>query len=155
MNSNFRYSLQIQDFSLDSEYSQLREQHPNAGAIVTFSGLVRDLSKEHETVSSIELSTYLEMTEKQIQSIGNNVMQHFNIDGLTIIHRHGVLKPRDQIVMVGVASKHRNEAFSAAEMAMDFLKSQTAFWKKEIAPNSERWVEPTQADIESLKKWEK
>ena len=155
MNSNFHCSLQTHDFSLDAEYTRLRKQYPATGAITTFTGLVRDLSKNHQPIRSIELSTYPAMTMKQMQAIGNNVIQRFNIDGLTIIHRHGTLKPSDQIVFVGVASKHRNEAFSAAEMAMDFLKSQTAFWKKEVAPETEHWIEPTQADIESLKKWQK
>lgn len=156
MNAHFYYSLQTDDFNLDAEYTRLREQHSSTGAIVTFTGLVRDLSKSSQTVHAIELSTYPAMTQQQIQTIGNTVNQRFNIDGLSIIHRHGTLKPDDQIVFVGVASKHRQDAFSAAAMTMDFLKSQTAFWKKEITTDgAEHWVEPTQDDVQSLTKWQK
>lgn len=155
MPNNFHYSLQSHNFCLNTEYTKLREQQPSTGAIVTFTGLVRDFSKEQTPVIAVELSTYPTMTKTQLHAIGKDVMQRFTIDGLRIIHRYGTLKPSDQIVFVGVASKHRKEAFSAAQMTMDFLKSQTAFWKKEIASDNESWIEPSQDDIESLKQWQK
>lgn len=153
--SNNCIALQTSDFTIDEEYTRLRQQHPNAGAIVMFSGLVREFSNDQQTVNAIELSCYPKMTYQQIQSIGDAAMQRFEIDGFRIIHRHGVLAAHDQIVFVGVASKHRKEAFAAADMMMDFLKSQTAFWKKEITEKGEKWIEPTAADIQSLDGWVK
>ena len=151
----FNASLQSNDFSVADQYSSLKKTCPAAGAIVTFTGLVRDVAKSKASVSSIELSVYASMTKTQIQQVGLTAFDHFELDGVDIIHRHGKLKPTEQIVFVGVASKHRSEAFSAAEMIMDQLKSTVAFWKKEhYTDGSEsQWIEPTEDDNNALKKW--
>lgn len=156
-NRYFQAILQEKDFSVDQQYCTLKHACHHSGAIVTFTGLVRDLAKSNSNVASIELSIYEAMTQKQLQHIGNEVFTHFDIDGLDIIHRHGTLTPAEQIVYVGVASKHRSDAFSAAQMTMDYLKSKVAFWKKEhYTDNSKsRWIEPNQNDHNALKQWSK
>ena len=158
----FHYALQRTDFSADEQHASLRKACPRAGAIVTFTGLVRDSINQASpdkkgNIQSIELDTYESMSKKQMQQIGETAFKSFDIHGLTIIHRFGSLKPEDQIVFVGTASKHRLDAFAAAEMTMDFLKSKIAFWKKEIYLDStpSRWIEPTPADHTALKKWQK
>ena len=155
--NNFTYSLQEDDFSLAEEYQKLRHTCPSSGAIVTFTGLVRDFSKNGMPVDAIELSVYLSMTQKQLEAIGQDVIHRFNIDSLCIIHRFGKLKPQEQIVYVGVASQHRPDAFAAAEMSMDFLKSRVAFWKKEQYTNNKRhqWIEPSASDIDAVNRWDK
>ena len=153
--SYFNASLQRDDFSIDGRYSNLKKSCPNSGAIVTFTGLVRDVAKSNNSVSSIELSIYAAMTNAQIQQVGLDAFKHFQLDGVDIIHRHGKLAPTEQIVFVGVASKHRSEAFSATQMIMDQLKSTVAFWKKEHYTNGSesQWIEPSKEDKNALQKW--
>ncbi len=151
----FSHALQTDDFSIDEQYRLLQSACPESGAIVTFTGLVRDISKFDKTVESIELQTYPAMTEKQIKRIGEDVSSRFDIDGISIIHRHGKLAPTEKIVYVGAASKHRAEAFAAAQMAMDFLKSKVAFWKKEHYHDGSdaTWIEPTANDHQAVDAW--
>jgi len=99
-------ALQTQDFSVDQQYSTLRNSCLNAGAIVTFTGLVRDLAKTNKSVECIELSIYEAMSKMQLHQIGTDVFNHFDLDGVDIIHRHGKLKPTEQIVYIGVARNH-------------------------------------------------
>ena len=157
-NCFFHYSLQQEAFSIAKQYDLLQSKCIHSGAIVTFSGLVRDMAKsDNHIVNCIELSIYQSMVEKQIQHIGKMIFNSFDIDGLNIVHRYGKLKPTENIVYVGVASKHRNEAFSAAQMAMDHLKSDVAFWKKEHYENDSesKWIEPRKSDFQALAKWQK
>ena len=151
----FNAALQTDDFSLDQQYSILKNACPNAGAIVTFTGLVRDVAKTNASVALIELSAYPAMTKAQMHQVGLSVFDHFELDGVNIIHRYGKLKPTEQIVFVGVASKHRSDSFSAAQMIMDQLKSSVAFWKKEHYTDGceSQWIEPTEDDKTALKKW--
>lgn len=151
----FHHVLQYEDFSIDEQYRQLQSSCPEAGAIVTFTGLVRDMSKVNTTVQCIELHTYPAMATQQIKQIGLDVFARFNIDGISIIHRHGKLRPTEQIVYVGVASKHRAEAFLAAQMTMDFLKSKVAFWKKEhyLDHSEAKWIEPSMDDQNAINSW--
>ena len=92
-----------------------------------------------------------------MEELGLEVLKRFKIEGLDIIHRYGKLTPLDQIVYVGVAGKHRNEAYLASQMTMDFLKTKVAFWKKEhyLDNTDPRWIEPSPLDIESLQNWSK
>ena len=133
-------NIQKTDFSVDKEYQTLKEQNQQCGAIVTFTGLVRDSVNEDSNenpVSHIELQHYPQMTESHIETLANNVLEKFSVDAITIIHRVGKLSINEQIVFVGVAGKHRNQAFLACEMLMDYLKSQTPFWKKEVSIDGE------------------
>jgi len=149
------HALQEKDFSHEEQYRQLQSACPESGAIVTFSGLVRDVSKNNNAVECIELQCYQAMTSQQIEQIAHATCSNFDIDGISIIHRFGKLKPTEQIVFVGAASKHRLEAFSAAQMAMDFLKSKVAFWKKEFYQDQSpaKWIEPTLRDQTAIDDW--
>lgn len=152
-------SLQTQDFDLAEEYQLLRSRHPSAGAIVTFSGLVRDFCKQGKNVSEIELSTYNALALKQIEDLAERAINRFDIHGITIIHRYGRLAPSEQIVFVGVTSAHRAESFAAAEMLMDYLKSTVAFWKREHLlsdndnTNLTQWVNVLPDDLKALERW--
>lgn len=153
--------LQADDFNQKIEYDLLRQNNPDAGAIVCFVGLVREWASKHDNqsakrVQTIDLSIYPRMTQKSVDTIATQTAQRFDIQQLQIIHRYGQLGAGEQIVYVGVAGRHRNQAFSAAEMAMDKLKSEAVFWKKEHYTDTqdERWIEPTQADRQSLSRWD-
>ena len=129
-----------QDFDMNEELERLRAGRHDIGAIVSFLGTVRDIHNG-ETVLSMELEHYPEMTENVLRDIADEARKRWDVLGVTIIHRVGKLKPSDQIVLIAVASGHRGEAFSACEYIIDTLKTRAPFWKKEETPNGVRWIE--------------
>lgn len=126
---------------------------PGAGAVVTFTGLVRELGHDG-ALSSLELEHYPGMTEKALQAIGAEATERWKLLGATIIHRVGPLHPNEPIVFVGAASAHRQEAFAAAEYMMDYLKTRAPFWKKETGVNGDScWVEAKSSDDDRARRW--
>ena len=101
----------------------------------------------------MELEHYPGMTEKAIEAMIDAAHQRFNVHGVRVIHRVGVLQPQDQIVLVAVTSAHRGEAFQACEFLMDYLKTQAPFWKKEQTPDGARWVDARVSDDAALARW--
>lgn len=145
-------SVQAQDFNQQVEYDRLKCK-TSIGAIVTFTGLVRDIN-HGQSVSDLSLEHYPGMTEKYLVDIVKQAQQRWNIIESTVIHRVGQLAISDQIVFVGVASQHRGDAFAACEFIMDFLKTQAPFWKKETMTNGEtKWVDAREQDHKALSKW--
>ncbi|MDN2663201.1 molybdopterin synthase catalytic subunit MoaE [Psychromonas sp. 14N.309.X.WAT.B.A12] len=145
-------SVQEQDFNQQVEYERLRCQS-SIGAIVTFTGLVRDINDGH-TVSDLSLEHYPGMTEKCLVDIVEKAKVRWNIIASTVIHRVGHLTINDQIVFVGIASQHRGDAFAACEFIMDYLKTEAPFWKKETMEGGEtKWVDARESDQKTLSKW--
>jgi molybdopterin synthase catalytic subunit len=144
--------VQTEDFDVSHELKQLRQHSNGVGAIVSFLGLVRDLS-EGALINTLTLDYYPGMTEKALVSIANQAKARWDIMDTLIIHRVGELHVTDQIVLVAVTSAHRHEAFQACEFVMDYLKTQAPFWKKEQTDLGEHWVEAKQIDDEALKRW--
>ncbi len=146
--------MQTTDFNLQAEHDKLREKS-SVGAVVTFSGLVRDINQGKE-VSSLTLEHYPGMTEKSLTKIVEQAKSRWNIIDCTVIHRIGELKLSDQIVFVGIASLHRQDAFAACEFIMDYLKTEAPFWKKESTTDNESyWVDAREGDLKALNKWSK
>jgi molybdopterin synthase catalytic subunit len=145
-------TIQQADFDLGAELAALREGDPQVGAVASFIGTVRDRN-DGSPVSAMELEHYPGMTERAIESMIDEARRRFDIRGVRVIHRVGALKPRDQIVLVAVASAHRHDAFQACEFLMDYLKTQAPFWKKETTPHGARWVDARQADDAALARW--
>lgn len=144
--------IQTQDFDLSTEVAQLRAANPMVGAVVSFIGTVRDMN-DGANVAEMELEHYPGMTEKALEKIVAQAKARWNIYEALVIHRVGPLKPLDQIVLVGVTSAHRGEAFAACEFIMDYLKTEAPFWKKEQTPQGARWVDARVADDTALAKW--
>lgn len=145
-------SVQEHDFNQQIEYDRLKMQ-TSIGAIVTFTGLVRDIN-QGRMVSDLALEHYPGMTEKCLIDIVEQAKRRWNIIASTVIHRVGQLTISDQIVFVGVASEHRGDAFAACEFIMDYLKTEAPFWKKEIMGNGKvEWVDAREADQKALSKW--
>ena len=143
--------VQSQDFSLAEEYLWLRSH--KVGAISLFSGLVREIEKTQES-QSLELEHYPGMTEAQLSAIVNQALARWQIQAALVIHRYGTLKPEEQIVLVGIGSAHRKDAFTACEFIMDYLKTDAPFWKKETIGSSTQWVQSKSSDAERRKRWE-
>lgn len=117
-------------------------------------GKVRDLNLG-DAVSGLYLEHYPAMTEKALWEIVEQAKQRWDILRVAVVHRVGLLHTGDEIVLVGVSSAHRSEAYQANEFIMDFLKSKAPFWKKEQTDKGERWVEPRAVDQQALERWEK
>lgn len=151
---NFPFiKVQKEDFDLSTEIKNLRSGYKDIGAIVSFVGTVRDLN-EGDDISVLELEHYPCMTEKALEFIRLEAHVRWNLQSSLIIHRIGKMQPCDQIVLVAVTSRHREEAFHAAHFIMDYLKTNAPFWKKETFPNGEtRWVDSRMSDKEAEKKW--
>lgn len=152
-------SVQAEDFDLAQVYQSLRQQASDPGAIVTFTGLVREIyDQDAETSSSVTrlfLEHYPGMTEKCLEEIAEQAQERWPLQALCIIHRVGELQPADQIVLVGTASAHRHAAFEAAQFMMDYLKSRAPFWKKQQGEQGGEWVESRNSDSEAIARWQK
>ena len=147
-----RVSIQTEDFNLGAQVEALRQNDKRVGAICTFTGTVRDRN-DGLNVSSMELEHYPGMTEKAIEAMVDEAHKRFDIYGVRVVHRVGLLHPLDQVVMVAVTSAHRAESFKACEFLMDYLKTQAPFWKKEQTPEGARWVDARVTDDAALAKW--
>ncbi len=139
-------------FDPGAELSAFEKNASGAGAVVSFTGKVRDAAGS-DGVKALCLEHYPGVTERSIQEIENKARERWKIDETLIIHRVGELAPGDPIVMVCVASAHRREAFEAADFLMDYLKTEAMFWKKEIRDSGEVWIEPRNADYKDAARW--
>ena len=139
-----KIAIQQQDFDLGVEVKAI-SGNPKIGAVASFIGLVRDVA--------MTLEHYPGMTERAIAKIVDEAKGRWQVMDCTVIHRHGALKPNDQIVLVAVASAHRGDAFAACEFIMDYLKTQAPFWKKEQTAEGARWVEAKDSDDKAAERW--
>ena len=147
-----RVSVRHADFDLSAEVAALRAGDGGVGAVVAFVGTVRDHSAGQD-ISRMELEHYPGMTEAAIETMIDAAHQRFDIRATRVVHRIGVLRPADQIVLVAVTSAHRGQAFQACEFLMDYLKTQAPFWKKEGTAEGARWVDARNSDDAALQRW--
>ncbi|MGB5427672.1 MAG: molybdenum cofactor biosynthesis protein MoaE [Gammaproteobacteria bacterium] len=133
--------VQTEDFDAGAELERLRNTNKGrAGAVVSFTGLVRDLNAG-DTVMQMTLEHYPGMTEKALANIEQAANERWKLTATLIIHRVGPLSPNDSIVFVAAASRHRKQAFRACEYMIDTLKTGAPLWKKETLSDRTRWVE--------------
>lgn len=136
----------------EAEVAALTQGRADIGAVVTFTGLCRD---EGGQLSGLELEHYPGMAEEEITRIAREAMQRWPLAGVVAIHRHGLIRPGEVIVLVAAASAHRQAAFAGADFVMDFLKSRAPFWKKEhhIDGRAGAWVDAKDSDEAALARW--
>lgn len=142
--------IQTESFDAGAELNAFTDTVAGAGAVVSFTGVVRDV---HGGLVSMEIEHYPGMTEKAIAAIVSEAQSRWDLAGALVIHRHGRLSAGDQIMMVATASRHRVDAFQAAEFLMDYLKSRAPFWKKEMTQSGDGWVEARDEDEAALDRW--
>ncbi|MHA1164457.1 MAG: molybdopterin synthase catalytic subunit MoaE [Alphaproteobacteria bacterium] len=145
--------VQQKDFDIGAEIERLRAGRTDIGAIVTFTGTVRDTVKGAPMIK-MTLEHYPGMTEKELERIEAEANTRWPLQASLIIHRFGAMKPGENIVLVITASPHRQAAFEAAEFLMDFLKTNAPFWKKEDGANGGDWVDARESDDDALKRWD-
>ena len=143
--------IQTEDFSIGELYDWLKSKDASSGAVVTFTGIVREHVETQ--MQHMFLEHYPGMTERALEKIVEQARERWQLGNIVVIHRVGRLSLNDNIVFVGVASGHRVNAFEAAQFIMDYLKKDAPFWKKEINAESEAWVEQKSSDLDAANKW--
>jgi len=144
--------VQESDFDIGEEVRSLTAGRTDIGAIVTFTGTVRDTTPDGK-ITSMTLEHYPGMTEGELERIESEARKRWPLQASLIVHRHGTLRPGDNIVLVVTASAHRHAAFEAAAFLMDYLKTSAPFWKKESAADGERWVAASDSDDSAAGRW--
>jgi len=147
-----RVRVQTEDFDIGRELDALTRGRKDVGGLASFVGLVRDANDGH-AIGGMTLEHYPGMTEKALEDICAQAHARWDLIDTLVIHRVGTLVPGDRIVLVGVASAHRGEAFEACEFIMDYLKTRAPFWKKEDTASGPRWVEARASDDTASERW--
>lgn len=145
--------IQREDFDIGAEMAALTSGKTNIGAVVSFAGLCRD---ESGRLAALELEHYPGMAEAEIARVAAEAAERWPLSGLVAIHRYGLIRPGEQIVLVIAASSHRREAFEAADFLMDYLKTRAPFWKREHLADGTLggWVEAKADDDDAAQRWE-
>ena len=144
--------VQAEDFDMGRELEALTRGRADVGALASFVGLVRD-ANDGSPIAGMTLEHYPGMTEKALEEICREAHARWDLLDTLVIHRVGPLVPGDRIVLVGVSSGHRGEAFAACEFIMDYLKTRAPFWKREETPEGPRWVEARASDDDAAGRW--
>ena len=146
-----RVVVQEAPFDPGSELNAFGNGDTDIGAVVSFTGVTRDVSGG---LSRMQIEHYPGMTERALMQICEEVQTRWSLADVLVIHRFGTMEPGDNIMMVATASRHRADAFAAAEFLMDYLKSRAPFWKKEITADGSEWVAAKDSDEDALDRWD-
>ncbi len=130
-----------------AELSRFCAGRTETGAVASFVGLARGAAAG---APALELDVYPGFTEARLRSLAESAVGRFGLDDARVVHRYGAIAVGEPIVLVLTAARHRRAAFDACDFLMDHLKSNAPIWKKE----GDAWIEPTEADRESLKRWD-
>lgn len=141
--------LLTEAFDPAAELAAFFAANAESGGIATFLGQVR--GGDH--VEALELRHYEPMTLPGMQALAKETESRWSLEALTVVHRSGLMHPGDPIVLIAAAARHRRDAFAAADFAMDHLKSESWFWKREKAAGIWRWIEPRVQDYDDIRRW--
>jgi molybdopterin synthase catalytic subunit len=144
--------VQAEPFDAAAEEAALAAGRTDVGAVVAFTGYCRD---ENGALEALELEHYPGMAEEEIARVAHEALARWPLLGLTVIHRYGLIRPGEKIVLVICAARRRAEAFAAAEFLMDYLKTRAPFWKKERRAGGADggWVAAKAEDDAAAQRW--
>ncbi len=142
--------MQEAPFDLGEEARAFTARQTGMGAVVTFTGIVRDVA---DGLDVMEIEHYPGMTGRALTKIAEEARARWSLGDVLILHRFGRLRADELIMMVATASRHRADAFQAAEFLMDYLKSRAPFWKKEHGRDGAGWVAARDEDEAALDRW--
>jgi molybdopterin synthase catalytic subunit len=145
--------ITTEDFDIGAEIAALTAGRTDVGAIATFTGICRG-HDDGRAVGLLTLECYVPMAEAEITRHVGQAQARWPLLGVTVVHRHGPMRPGDNIVLVVTTSSHREAAFQAAEFLMDYLKTRAPFWKKEETPDGSDWVAAKEADDQAAERWQ-
>lgn len=147
-----RVVVQEPPFDFGAEAEAFATSRHDMGAVVTFTGIVRDFGGGG--LDAMEIEHYPGMTQKALEKIAAEAVERWSLGDALVIHRYGRMEPGEKIMMVATAAPHRKDAFEAAEYLMDYLKSRAPFWKKEHAASGDTdWVAAKDEDEAALTRW--
>lgn len=138
-----------QQFDPAAEIDRFASAVTQSGAIASFVGKVRP----DENVRLLELTHYAPLTLPGMERLADDTLARFSLDGLLIVHRCGTMVPGEAIVLVAASARHRRDAIAAVDFAMDHLKSDSWFWKREQRADGWHWIEPRGQDHADLARW--
>ena len=124
--------VSAEPLSLDALAQRVRD--PRAGAVVTFSGVTREVER-------LEYEAYAEMAEERMAAIAAEAVERHGLCAAAVAHRVGDVPRSEPSVIVAVSAPHRGEAFAGAREIIDRVKAEAPIWKKEIEGGEGRWVE--------------
>lgn len=124
--------------------------NPGLGGVCTFVGEVRS----ENGVEALELSHYEPLTLPGMEELADRAFARFELMGLLMVHRIGVMYPGEPIVCVSAAAAHRRPAIEAVDFCMDHLKSAAWFWKREKTNGEWLWIEPRPQDYVDISRWD-
>ena len=136
-------------FDPEAELRAFRYGMCNAGAIASFTGIVRDDGQ----TEALTLSHYPGFTESHIEAFVKQAEARWTLQGVNVVHRVGTMTVGEPIVFVATASAHRRDAFEACDYLMDRLKCDAPFWKQETIGGKTCWIEPRAQDRTDLDRW--
>jgi molybdopterin synthase catalytic subunit len=125
---------------LDARRLEAAVSHPGAGAICTFTGVVRDNSRG-QAVTQLDYEAYAEMATAEMHKIGDEIAERWPEARVAMAHRTGKLQIGEASVVVSVSCAHRAEAIAACKWGIDRLKETVPIWKKEHAADGTYWIE--------------
>lgn len=140
-------------FDLSAEYAAFQSSLDWAGAIVTFVGVARPRAVAGGKLVGLFLEHHPRLTEVSLRDIAEHAGRRFDVEAIRVVHRRGNVAHGEPIVFVATAALHRRAAFEATEYAMDRLKTEAVFWKREDAVDGSRWIEPTMIDHLDRARW--
>ena len=131
-------ALRESAFDPAAEMAAFIGRHAQAGGVVSFLGQVRG----DGGVEALDLKHYPPMTQPGMADLAATIERRWALEGLLLLHRVGLMVPGDPIVLV-----------AAADFAMDHLKGESWFWKREKTAAGWRWIEPRAQDHADLARW--
>lgn len=147
-----RVSVQSEPFDIGTELTRLSESQPDAGALASFTGLVRDWPTGG--LEALHLDHFPSLATRELNRLASEAKDRFNLIDVTVIHRYGTLPVGEQIVLVATLAPKRHTALEAASWLMDHLKTEAPFWKAEISAEGKTWLDQSEDDHVSLAKWD-
>ena len=151
MRARILVRVQKESFDVAAEAARLTQGCTGIGALVSFTGLCRD---EGGALAALEIEHYPGMAEEEITRVAREASSRWPLERILAVHRYGLIRPGEGIVLVVTASQHRGEAFAAASFLMDYLKTEAPFWKKRhLGGGAGDWVEAKPQDHAAAQKW--
>jgi molybdopterin synthase catalytic subunit len=132
-------SVELTDEPIDLTAVVSRVAHTGAGAIATFSGTVRDQSRDRD-VEHLEYEIYAEMALSELGRIARDVAERHELLGIAIVHRAGTCEIGETTVAIACSAPHRAQALEACRETIDALKKSVPIWKREVYRDGAAWI---------------
>lgn len=140
----------VQEAPIDLAAEHAAAEATDAGAVATFTGLVRG----DDGVTELALEHYPGATERALEALCEQAVERWSLAKAAIVHRVGPMVPGDRVVFVATTARHRGAALEACAFLIDRLKTGAPFWKRERRGDDARWVEARDSDDAAAARWD-